>query len=258
MNTYAVTQSRVARSEWIKFRSVRSTLITFAAAVIVAVGLGLLFSALVGNSSQSTRATPDSLSLSLAGFSLAQLIIGVLGVLIVASEYSTGLMRTTLAAVTKRMPVLWAKVGVYATLTFGVMVVAAVATFLGGQALYAGKGATVSLSDGGVLRAVIGAAVYITGVGVMGVALGFIMRSTAAAIGVLFAGLLLIPGLAGLLPGSFGHTLTKLLPSNAGQAFMSIGSHSDLLSPLAGFAVFAVWLAGMLAGAAFLLRRRDA
>ena len=200
----------------------------------------------------------DPVSLSLAGFNLAQIVVGVLGVIAAAGEYSTGLIRTTLAAVTTRLPVLWAKVAVVGAVTLVVTGVAALVAFLGGQAIYGGAEVTASLSDPGVLRAVLGTAVYCTGVAVIGVALGFLMRSTAGAIGVLFAGLLVVPGLAGLLPDSWSDPILQVLPSNAGAAFTSVDAASDLLSPTVGLIVFALWPVGLLAAAAVTLRARDA
>lgn len=255
-----VTQLRVVKAEWIKLRSVRSTVIGLIAAVAVAVGLGLLFSSLAGSGQSAPHGGPsgDPLSLSLAGFDLSQLIIGVLGVSLVAGEYATGLMRTTFSAVARRLPVLWAKTIVFGGTTLVLMLAAAFAAFWGGQALYGGTERTAALSDPGVLRAVLGAAVYASGVGLLGVAIGFLLRTTAAGIGVLFATLLLAPGLAGLLPDTVGDPLTKVLPSNAGQAFMSVADNTELLSPGAGSLVFLLWVAGLLAAACVAVTRRDA
>lgn len=255
-----VTQLRVVKAEWIKLRSVRSTVIGLFAAAAVALGLGLLFSSLAGSTDgpRSERASIDPLSLSLAGFNLSQLIIGVLGVSLVTGEYSTGLMRTTFSAVAGRLPVLWAKSIVFGGATLVVMLAAAFAAFFAGQALYNGAEPTAALSDPGVLRAVLGAAAYASGVGLLGVAIGFLLRTSAAGIGVLFAMLLLVPGLTGLLPDSVGDSFTKVLPSNAGEAFMNVGDNANLLSPTAGFLVFLLWVAGLLVVAGVTIKRRDA
>jgi ABC-2 type transport system permease protein len=92
----------------------------------------------------------------------------------------------------------------------------------------------------------------------MGLALGFVLRSTAAAIGTLVATLMIAPGLVGLLPDSVSESIGKFLPSNAGQAFLAVEPSDTLLSPAAGFAVFAAWAIGLLAAAVIVLRRRDA
>jgi ABC-2 type transport system permease protein len=251
-----VTERRVMRSEWIKFRSVRSNLIAFSAAAIVAVGFGAIFSS--AGSRRGPNEAVDSVSLSLAGLNLSRLIIGVLGVLLVSSEYSSGLIRTTLASVSSRLSVLRAKSVVFATVTLVVAGVAAFAAFFVGQSLYGGVGGSAAISDPGVLRAVVGAAAYCVGVGLLGLGLGFLLRSTAGGIGVLFATLLLIPGLAGLLPWSWSETATKYLPSNAGEAFTSVTRTKDLLSPTVGALVFAAWVIALLVAAGVALQRRDA
>jgi ABC-2 type transport system permease protein len=251
----AVTERRVIHSEWIKLRSIRSTWISFAAVAIVGVVFGAIFAS-AGHRRVSSQVI-DPVSLSLAGFNLSRLIVGVLGVLVVSAEYSTGLIRTTLAAVTSRASVLRAKVAVFATTTIVVTGVASFIAFFVGKSLYTGPN-PAALGDPGVLRAIIGNVVYCTGVGLLGIALGFLLRSTAGAIGVLFATLLLVPGLASLLPWSWSDNLTQLLPSNAGDAFASVRQQSDLLSPTVGAVVFLAWIAVMLVGAGLVLRRRDA
>jgi len=256
--TIGVTQRRVVKAEWIKLWSVRSTVIGLFAAVVVAVGLGLVFSSLGGNEmGHGPQVGSDPLSLSLAGFDLSQLITGVLGVSLVAGEYSTGLMRTVFSAVAGRVPVLRAKAVVFGSVTLVLMTAAAFAAFFGGQALYRGDVPTYSLADPGVFRAVLGTAAYASGVGLLGVALGFLLRTTAAGIGVLFATLLLVPGLTGLLPDAIGEPLTKVLPAGAGQAFMSVGPDGSLLSPMAGFILFVTWVVGLLIVAGVAVKKRD-
>ncbi|MFC4022108.1 ABC transporter permease [Micromonospora sp. GCM10011542] len=183
-----VTWWRVVRSEWIKFRSLRSSLIMLAATVVLLAGLGLAFSTVLATNppEAGTPAAPggpsslDPLGASLGGVNLAQLLIGTLGVLLVAGEYSTGMIRSSLAAVPKRWPVLGAKVVVLAAVSLAVLAPVALLTFLGGQSILGADG--ISLGDEGVLRAVLGAAVYLAGVGVLGMALGALLRNTAGAI----------------------------------------------------------------------------
>jgi len=258
-----VTLPRVVKSEWIKFWSLRSTWITLISAVAVFVGIGLLASSIGGDGASagpgaagSGQAT-DPTSLSLAGTTFAQLILGTLGVLLTATEYSTGMIRSTLAAVPKRLPVLFAKTGVFVAVVFAVSLVASFAAFLGGQAILGADG--VSLSDSGVLRAVVGTAVYLTGAGVLGLALGALLRSTAGAVTSVFGLLFVLPGIAGLLlPDSWSDKITPYLPSNAGSAFTSVTQSADHLGPWAGLAVFAGYLVVALGAAAWRLKRRDA
>ncbi len=260
-----VTHRRVFRSEWIKLRTVRSTTIGLGMAALAAVLLGVMFSSIAGSGGTTGGGGPgpamtssDPVALSLAGFHLTQLIVGVLGVLVVTAEYSTGMIRTTFSAVTRRLSVLESKVVVFGGVTLALMTVVAFIAFFVGQATYTGSGVTAAITDSGVLRAVLGTAVYTAGIGIMGIALGFLLRSTAAGVGVLLAGILVIPLLVGLIPGTIGDWLYKLLPSQAGSAFTSVTAQSDLLSPGAGALVFGAWLVGLLVAAAVVVRRRDA
>ncbi|GIH16653.1 ABC transporter permease [Rugosimonospora africana] len=257
-----VTLTRVVNSEWIKFRSVRSTVLTLLATVGAVVALGLLFSGVHSGviGAQTIGLQPGSgagpVDVALGGVNLGQLIIGVLGVTLVTGEYATGMMRPTLAAVPRRLAVLWGKAIVFGGIVTVAMLVATFTAFLGGQALIGTAGA--SLAGSGVLRAVIGAAIYLTGVGLIGLAAGAILRRNAAAIGVLFTVVLVIPGLFPLLPQSWNDTVGPYLPSNAGTAFMTAAHVSGSLAPWAGLAVFAGYVTAALAVAAILLKRRDA
>ena len=253
-----VTSSRVLRSEWRKFFSVRSNVLGVLAAVAVGIGFGWIFSSGAGTADARGPSSGGPLEVSLAGFNLGQIILGVFGVLTVTTEYSTGLIRTTFAAVGRRIPVLRAKVLTYGLVSLAAMTVAVFAAFLGGQALYAGSAKSLSLFDTGVLRSVLGQVLYLTGIGVIGVALGFIVRSAAAAIGILFSSLLLAPALVGLLPSSISDPVLKFLPSNAGAAFTSITRTSEMFSPAVGLMVFVAWVAGLVLLAGVLVSRRDA
>ena len=261
-----VTQARVVRSEWIKFRSLRSTVYTLAAAAVLLVGLGLLFSAfqsgqLSGPGNGGGPPAEDPTSVTLSGVLLAQLVIGSLGVLFTAGEYSTGMIRSSLAAVPRRLPVLWAKALVFAGVVFAATTIAAFLAFFGGQAvLSAGGAATASLGDPGVLRAVFGAAVDLTGIGLLGLALGALLRTTAGAISTLFGVVLLLPGVLQLLPTGFSSAVGPYLPSSAISAFTTpvAAPGSDLLGPWTGLAVFVGYIVVLLGLAAFTLRKRDA
>ncbi|MEN9823160.1 MAG: hypothetical protein RLZ04_1586 [Actinomycetota bacterium] len=256
-----VTQRSVVIAEWIKFRSVRSNLIALVSSGVVLVLFGALFSSLAGNGEAlppNASAGSDSLSMSFGGMNLSQLVLGVLGAVFVAGEYATGLIRTMFAAVANRVSILSAKAIVLGTSSWIVMTLASFVVFFAGQAAYSGDGATYALSDPGVLRAVLGGGVYGAGVVLMGLALGFVLRSTAASIGTLVATLMIAPGLVGLLPDSVSESVGKFLPSNAGQAILAVEPSSTLLSPAVGFAVFAAWVVGLLASAVLVLRRRDA
>lgn len=254
-----VTQARVIRSEWIKFWSLRSTVVTLAVAVALLVGIGLLAASMVG--SGETGPGPDGPSgpvdASLAGLTFAQLAFGTLGVLFMASEYSTGMIRSSLTAVPKRLPVLWGKITVFAGVVFALGLAASAIAFTGGQAIAGDGGA--SWSDPGVARAVIGSAVILTGSGIIGLALGALLRSTPAAISSLFGVMFLLSGIAGLLlPSSWGDDVVQFLPANAGNAFTAVTQSSGALSPWAGLGVFAAYVVAVVAAGAWRLKRSDA
>jgi ABC-2 type transport system permease protein len=257
---HRVTQGSVIRAEWIKLRSVRSNFLGLAAASVLLVLLGMLFASLVGSDQQGgpPNLSDDPLSISFGGMNMSQLIIGVLAAVFVAGEYATGMIRTMFGAVTDRLPVMWAKAAVFGGATWVLMTVSSLVAFFGGQAVYAGDQATYAITDPGVLRAVLGAGLYAAGVAVLGVALGFILRSAAATIGVLVGTLMILPVLVSLLPSSINETVGKVLPSNAGTAFMSVAPHDTLFSPAVGFGVFMLWIIGALVAAIVVLRHRDA
>jgi hypothetical protein len=264
---YKVSNLRVLRAEWAKFWSLRSSWITLAVALVLLVAIGGIASAAYDPDATATAAggppgapggDSDAVGLALTGLTMAQLAIGVLGVLVSASEYSTGMIRSTLAAVPRRLPVLWAKSAVFGAVALVVAGVGALAAFgVGGLGLD-GTDIAVSLNDDGVLRSLLGAGAYLGLVGVAGVALGALLRSTAGGIAVLVGVLLIVPGLTSLLPDSWSDNITPYLPSNAGEAAYSLTQASDSLSPGAGLAVLAGWVALTLAGAAYRLVRTDA
>jgi hypothetical protein len=249
----------VIRSEWAKFWSLRSSWITLGVAVAFLVGIGTIAAAvyspdgpLSGESAQSGAA----LTLALAGTNLAALAIGALGVLMSAGEYSTGMVRSTFAAVPARLPVLWAKSLVFGPVAFVLSTVGAVVSFLIGSGILHGEKIALSLGDAGVFRCLVGAGLYLGLVGVFGVAVGVLVRSSAGGIAIL-AGVVL-PGLTGLLPSSLGDTVSRYLPSNAGQSVMTLHASGDsLVSPGAAVLTLVVWAVVLLAAAAHRLRSRD-
>ncbi|MEU4466848.1 ABC transporter permease [Streptomyces sp. NPDC024017] len=255
-----VTFPRVVHMEWIKLRSLRSTLYTLAITVALVVGLGLLFSSVVGSGDGPGEDDfGDPTSISLGGVMLASLAVAVLGVLMSAGEYATGSIRATLAAVPSRLPVLWGKVVVFAAVSFVLMSVAVLGAFLAGQSVLSSRGLdSTALSDPGVLRALAGAAVYLAGAGLIGLAVGVLLRNTAGTITLVVGALFVVPGLIQLLPSSWNDAIGPYLPSNAANAVMSVQTASGSLSPGAGLAVFAGYIVVLLAGAAVMLKRRDA
>jgi len=243
------------RSEWAKLTSVRSTYWSAVVAVAGMIVIGL------GGAIGAARATHqpasfDPISASVGGFVLAQLALGVLGVLAVTSEYSTGMIRTTFTAAPQRGAVITAKAAVFGAASFAIGAVVSLFTFLVGQAVLGHRG--VGLGAPGALRAVLGVGLYLGLLGVLAVGLGTIIRRSAGAIAVLLGVLFVLPVFAGLLPASIRDTVTKLLPFNAGHAIFNTTKGATTLSPALGLVVFALYAAAALAIATTLVRNRDA
>jgi ABC-2 type transport system permease protein len=256
-----VTQARVVRSEWTKLRSVPSTAWSLLAAAVLIVGVGALYSLLrVTRPPDDPAAVAgfDPTAVSLTGVQLAQLATGVLGVLLVAGEYATGTIRVSLAAVPRRLPVLWGKAIVFALTTLVLCLPATLAAFLVGQSILEAERLDISLGHPGVARAVFGSALLLGAVGLLGLGLGALLRSTAGAVSALF-GLLFGPQLlTGLLPAGWSDTLYPYLPVPAGAAVANVQPDSAALAPWTGFGLFCLYTAFVLALAAWRLRHRDA
>jgi ABC-2 type transport system permease protein len=183
--------------------------------------------------------------------------VGVLGVLLITSEYATGLIRTTMVAVPRRLPVLWAKATVLALTAPVIFLPATFATFLVSQSVLSRERLGTSLQEPGVARAVLGSALYLTAVGLLGLGLGALLRSTAGAIASLFGVLFGLQIVVGFLPASVADTLTRYLPTPAGAAVTTVRPDPASLGPWTGFGLFCLYTAIALALAAWLLRRRD-
>jgi ABC-2 type transport system permease protein len=261
--TLRVTQPRVLLSEWTKFRSLRSTVWTLLTAVVLTIGIGALFSAVSASQyhgfSPADKASFSPISTSLNGMLFAQLAIGVLGVLLISGEYSTGMIRSSLTAVPRRLPVLWAKLAVFAGAVFAVMLATSFASFFLGQALLSSHHLNVAISAPGALRSVIGAALYATVAGMIGMALGGLLRNTAAGISAFVAAFFVIPPLTDLLPSSWSSHIVQYLPSNAGEVLFGGGQGlAHPLAPWTGFGLLCAYAVVLIGSAAWRLRRADA
>jgi ABC-2 type transport system permease protein len=264
--TGRVTQARVALSEWTKIRTLRSTRYALLAGVLMTIGFAVL-PAFVNASRWNTMSTIDKagfkpLETTLIGVSIAQLAIGVLGVLVISGEYSTGMIRSTFAAVPKRLPVLWAKAGVFGLVTLVLAIPSTLIAFFAAQSIlrghtFLGHDIALSFSDPGVARAVIGGALYLTLIGLLGLGLGAIIRNTAGGISALAGILFVLPPLMNVLPTSWNNAISPYLPSNAGGAIMQTGHPDHTLAPWTGLGVLALYTAISIAIAAIQLRRRD-
>ena len=255
-----VTLGRVTSSEWVKLRSLRSSWITMGLAVAGLVVFAVLGGYLTNHNWDHMRparlARFDPVGLSLAGLNFSQLAIGVLGVLFVTGEYGTGMIRSTLGAAPKRLPVLWAKAMLFGAVTLVLMEISAFVAFFGGQAALGSHSTTIGAP--GALRAVVGTGLYLTVVALLGIGLGFVIRSTAGGIAALFGLLLVLPGILAILPDSWQTTIGPYLPSNAGSAIYDLHPDPGTLAPWTGFGVFCLYAVAALAAAAAVLQRRDA
>ncbi len=252
----------VLRSEWTKLRSVRSTYWTLLAAAAATIGLGAILCSVYASHyshlSLQDRARFNAASFSLSGIMLAQLAIGVLGVLVMTSEYSTGMIRATFAATPQRRLVLGAKAAVFAGVTVVIGVASCFAAFFAGQAILSGHHLQTTIGAPGVLRAVVGGGLYLAVLGLLSLGLGTLIRHTAGAIAAVFGLILVLPGIVGALPSSWANAIGPYLPSTAGQAVFHVGFRFHELAPWPGFGVFCAYAAAALLGAALVLSRRDA
>ncbi|MDH6114751.1 ABC-2 type transport system permease protein [Kitasatospora sp. MAP12-15] len=251
-----------AGAEWIKFRSLRSVpAVLLATAVVLLLGAGLVSAGYRSGWSTMTagdRAAFDPTYTSLRGIEPAQLLVGGLGVLAVTGEYACGLIRTTFAATPQRGQVLAAKALVLGAVVWGLSTAACFAAFLLGQSLLASPARHAGLGDPGVSRAVAGGGLYLLLVGLLGLALGALVRRTAAALAALFGVLLVLPLVVGMLPGGAADRIAPYLPAAAGsQLWTVVRGAGHAPGPWQGAGVFVLYVAGTAAMALVAVRRRD-
>lgn len=257
-----LTFPRLLRSEWLKLATLRSTWFTLGGAVVVLVlASGLIANRMHGNLVGGTpfgdAGDRDVLTTPLRGFGITQLIVGVLGVLAVTGEYSTGMIRSTLTVVPRRLPVLVAKLVVFGLLGFLAMLVASFAAFFVSQSVLGSFG--LGLSAPHAMQVVVGLAGYLTLVGLLGMGLGFVIRSTAGGIAALVGLLLVAPGILAALGTSWATSISHYLPLSAGQAmFADQAPMTGELTVGGGVLTMVVWVLGTAVAATVVLLRRDA
>jgi hypothetical protein len=257
-----VTQPRVIGSEWTKFHTLRSTRWTLLIAVLLTIGLGALFSLVIPDQFDSMTTTEqaafDATSTSLTGIVFSQLAFGVLGVLLITAEYSTGMIRSTLAVVPGRLPVLWAKLTVLAGVTFVLTLIAGLIAFVLGQTLMSSHGVDVALSTGSFGK-ILGATAYVTLAGMIGLAIGALLRNTAAGISTYVGVFFVLPIIAQALPTSISSHFVQYLPSNAGGVMFGLTDDvTNALTPLTGLAVLSAYTAILIGLAGWRLKTVDA
>ncbi|MEV0174872.1 ABC transporter permease [Streptomyces sp. NPDC050803] len=253
--------TQVVRSEWTKIRSVASTVWTLSLAVVVTIALGMLISALAKNEfdsmSRQDRLSFDPTFISFAGTSLGQLAMIVFGVLVVSNEYSTGMIRTSLAAVPQRGTFLFSKIAVAAALALVVGLVTSFAAFFLGQAMLGEHRA--SISDPGVLRAVIGGGLYMTLIAMFSMGVAAMLRSPMLSLGILMPFFFLVSNILGNVSAT--EKIGRYLPDQAGSKIMQVVTPVDNdtpYGPWGGLGIMALWVIAALAGGYVVLKQRDA
>jgi ABC-2 type transport system permease protein len=257
---------RLLVAEWTKIRSVQSTVWSLLAFVVVAVGLSTLIAAVIshdwntpGNHPNHARLVTDPTAVIFgAGLGIGQLAICVLGVIVITSEYSSGTIRASLLAVPNRTSMLAAKALVFALLDFVISAITVFVVFFITTAILRSH-VSITLSQPGVTRAVIGAILYLTVLGLFAMSIGGLIRHTAGAIAIVIATVIVVPPLVGLIPGTIANHIHGYLPTVAGQLVAQTSQEpGDVLSAWQGFGVFCLWTAVLLAACGWLLVRRDA
>jgi len=265
-----VTFPRTLHSEWLKFWSLRSTYWAIGATIVAMVLMSLLMAVGLSQSAEAGfDAGLDSTMVIGLTYSMAQLVIAVLGVLMISGEYSTGMIRSTLTAVPARTPALVAKAIVIVVVSFVVGVVGVALSYLVTMPMLSGVGGAADVGDPDTLRMFWGSGLYLAAVGLFGLSIGALLRHSAGAIATVLGILLLLPIVVQLAMGALDWLADAYpyLPTTAGERIVAIDSPGmdmatmglpALLDPWAGLGVFAIYIAVAFLAAALLLRRRDA
>ncbi|MFJ1916279.1 ABC transporter permease subunit [Streptomyces sp. NPDC088147] len=253
----------VLRSEWTKIRTVSSTTWTLISALVVTVALGAALSAVLnsqfGDLSLEERATFDPTYTSFSGMVLGQLAMVVFGVLVVGSEYTSGMIRTSLAAVPRRGTFLFCKILVAGVLALAVAVLTGFLAFFVGQALLGAHGTTIG--EPNVLRAVIGSGLYMTLIALFSMGVAAMLRSSVLSLGILMPFFFLVSQILAAVPGA--KEVARYFPDQAGRQITqvvpnAVSSSPAPYGPWGGLGIMALWVLAALAGGYAVMRKRDA
>ena len=249
-------------AEWIKLRSVRSTYLTLAAAAVAAVAVGYLVThsdvTHWATMTAQAKAAFDPVSDSFSGLGLAQLAFGALGVLVISSEYATGLIRTTFTAVPRRRAVLAAKATIAGAVSLAAGEAIAFATFFTGQQALSAQHLQVTLAHPGALRGVLAAGFYLAVMAWAGLGLGTLIRHTAGAITTMTAVVFLLPQIIHALPAPWNVQAGKYTLNLAAQQMIAQHPQPGYFGAGPSFLIVAAYAAAALGAAAILITRRDA
>jgi len=256
------------RSELTKIRSVRSTYWSLLALVVITIGIGALFAfgrvqnftqvPAAAQAAERARDIAQAAETSLFGLIVGQLVIAVLGALTITSEYSTGMIRTSLSVMPRRGVSLAAKAVVFGAIALVVGLVTSFASYFLGQAILSTHHLNSTIGQPGVLRAVIGGGLFLAVCGLLSFGLGAVLRHTAGAITASIGLLFVLFILSGFLPNNWAVHIDKWVPFNAGGAIWENQSGTAMFSPWVGFAVFCAYAAIALGAGLVLFRKRDA
>ncbi|GAA3077165.1 ABC transporter permease subunit [Streptomyces roseofulvus] len=253
----------VLQSEWTKIRTVSSTVWTLASALIVTVAMSAALSAVLNSTfddlSELERATFDPTFVSFSGMVLGQLAMVVFGVLVVGTEYSSGMIRTSLAAVPQRATFLFSKIAVAGVLALVVGLVTSFLSFFLGQALLGEHRTTIGADN--VLRAVVGGGIYMGLIAVFSMGVAAMLRSSMLSLGILVPFFFLISQILSAVPKA--KEVARYFPDQAGSKIMQVvpdalGSEKAPYGPWGGLGIMLAWVAAALIGGYLVLKRRDA
>lgn len=260
-----LTFGGVLRSEWVKLRSLRSTVWSYVIVVVLALGMALVMSlSFLSGDTDAVGLSKEAQAVLLVqgstfGAYFGQLVVAVLGVLVITGEYSTGMIRSTLAAVPSRLPALAAKAVVLFAVTFAVGVVSTVGAFFVASAVFADAGITANLLDPDVILPLLGAGLYLALVALFALGVGTILRSSAGGIATVVGVLLVLPLVLQMIPADWVQDVLPYVLSTAGVGFFSdTTAATDPVPFWENLLIVLGWVGASIAGAVVLLKRRDA
>ncbi|MCX4906807.1 ABC transporter permease [Streptomyces sp. NBC_00878] len=256
MTTLALTPSRILRSEWHKLWTVRSTwiMLTAATAVTLVIGIGMSASY---EEDVSRAERFDPVQFLLFGTQFSQIFLAVVAVLFIAGEYGTGMVRSTMVAVPRRLPVLWSKAGVVAAVTFTTTLATLTTTFTAGQLFLDGTDKELSLTAPGVFGTLLASAAGLTFLTLIGLGLGALLRSVPGGITAFIGGVTILPEVLRMFPYDAMDSAAKYFPGRAAEGLMTLQNTPDYAATGPALLALTLWTAATLGVAALLLRRRD-
>ncbi|MCW8101485.1 ABC transporter permease [Streptomyces tauricus] len=252
----ALSPARVLHSEWHKLWTVRSTWIMLAASTVLTIAGGIAIGASY-ESGQAADFALDPVQFLLFGTQFSQIILAVVGVLFIAGEYSTGMVRSTMVAVPRRVPVLWSKAGVVAGVVFTTTLATLVVTFTSGQLFLDGTDKELSLTDRGVLGTLLGSAAGLTALALVGLGLGALLRSVPGGITAFIGGVTVLPEVLRMFPYDVLDSVAKYFPGRATEGLMTLHDTPDYATTGPALLALTLWTVAILGTATVLLRRRD-